>query len=570
MKPRRLLRLLGTTTALVLLLTGVVQAGELPPFDLLVWPLFPGVTPARRTVIPTRSANPSAPTSAPAWHVEPVDSAGDVGWYPALALDAAGYPHISYRDWTNKTLKYAYYDGSNWLLETVPGAGYISGGGTSLALDSQNHPHISYCAGDHTYDCLELRYAWHDGTTWLTETVDSGLFVGGSSALVLDVAGWPQIAYNGASGLSYAHYDGVAWITTTLEVSGHGVGAISLVLDAAGRPHISYADLWYLMYAHYDGAQWVFEEVGVMGEGGCTSLALDGAGLPRIAYEAGDSPSGMGLNYAFYDSQAWSIEWVDWGTFGQYVGGGCSLALDAAGRPHISYNYDYDELRYAHHDGGAWWIETVENVKAALTSLAINTAGQAHISYNTLQSELKFAYRLCAPVGGVTIGGPDRLPVGTTGYYTATTGPLDATPPVTLTWADGTSSATVAYSWTVVGPVALAVTATNVCGQAHGVLTVTVCLPLAGVVITGPPVLYVGQEETYYATPLPISATPPLTYTWDNGTVGPTATYSWATSGTQALVVTANNDCGSTGTATLQIQVVAWPYSSYLPVLWRE
>lgn len=568
MKPRRLLRLLGTTSALVLLLTGVVQAGALPPFGLLAWPPFPGVTPARRTMIPTRLANPSGPTSAPAWHVEPVDSAGDVGWYPSLALDAAERPHISYRDWTNKTLKYAYYDGSNWLLETVPGAGYISGGVTALALDSQDRPHISYCAGDHTYDCLELRYAWHDGTTWLTETVDSGLFVGGSSALVLDAAGRPQIAYDGASGLSYAYYDGAAWITTTLEVSGHGVGAISLVLDATGRPHISYADLWYLMYAHYDGTQWMFEEVGVMGEGGCTSLALDGAGLPRIAYEAGDSPSGMGLEYAAYDGQAWSIEWVDWGTFGQYVGGGCSLALDAAERPHISYNYDYDELRYAHHDGAAWWIEKVGSENGIWTALLLDAAGRAHVSYYA--GDLRYTYRLCTPVIGGAIGGPDRLPVGTTGYYTATTGPLDATPPVTLTWADGTLGPTAVYSWTVVGSETLVVTAGNSCGQAHGALTVTVCLPLSGVVITGPMVLYAGQEGTYYATPLPISATPPLTYAWDNGTVGPTATYRWATSGAQLLVVTAHNDCGSTGSATLQIQVVAWPYSSYLPVLWRE
>ena len=46
------------------------------------------------------------------WHIETVDSEGNVGINSSLALDSGGNPHISYYDVTNTALKYAYYDGS--------------------------------------------------------------------------------------------------------------------------------------------------------------------------------------------------------------------------------------------------------------------------------------------------------------------------------------------------------------------------------------------------------------------------------------------------------------------------
>src|SRR5690606_22313488 len=121
-------------------------------------------------------------------------------------------------------------------------------------------------------------------------------------------------------------------------------------------------------------------------------------------------------------------------------------------------------------------------------SLVLGTDSRAHISYYHAYydtGDLRYASRQCMPVGGATIDGPIRLPVRTAGSYSAAAGPLDATPPVTLTWANGTLGPTAVYSWTVVGSETLVVTAGNSCGQAPGVLTVTVCLPLAGVTITG-------------------------------------------------------------------------------------
>ncbi|MEE8389283.1 MAG: hypothetical protein V3S14_00595 [Anaerolineae bacterium] len=74
--------------------------------------------------------------------------------HTSLALDGAGHPHISYFDDTNDDLKCAWHDGTSWHIETVDSAGSV-GVYPSLALDGAGHPHISY------YDGIDddLKYA---------------------------------------------------------------------------------------------------------------------------------------------------------------------------------------------------------------------------------------------------------------------------------------------------------------------------------------------------------------------------------------------------------------------------
>jgi hypothetical protein len=90
------------------------------------------------------------------WQIRVVDAIWDVGEWNSLVLDMAGQPHISYHDsgYPTSTLKYAHLDGWRWYTETVDSSQVWQhvGWWNSLALDAQGWPHISYCVGARSSD----------------------------------------------------------------------------------------------------------------------------------------------------------------------------------------------------------------------------------------------------------------------------------------------------------------------------------------------------------------------------------------------------------------------------------
>jgi RHS repeat-associated protein len=124
-----------------------------------------------------------------AWTIQTVDS-GFFGNDLSLALDSSDNPHISYfRDISRldyAPLRYARWTGSSWATYTVDnesGAGAYN----SLAVDGAGYAHISY------YSNSGLRYAKGTGSSWAIQTVDSAMPEG--TSIKLNSAGDPQISY---------------------------------------------------------------------------------------------------------------------------------------------------------------------------------------------------------------------------------------------------------------------------------------------------------------------------------------------------------------------------------------
>ena len=298
------------------------------------------------------------------WLKETVDPAWGTGWYASIALDHNQHPHISYRDDTNADLRYAYFDGVRWHIEVVDSNGDV-GGSTSIALDGNNRPHISY------YDSTnaKLKYAYFDGRAWRLETVDTK---GAGSSIAVDSSGRPHISYYRkwfASGwkyeIGYAYKNNNTWILQTVITA--SVDSTSIALDSADRPHIGYHDggQGKLMYAYWSGSAWVTETVesNISWGSAFVSIALDTSNEPRIAFRNSVSQQ---LRYASRLSGTWSLETFDNG------GGYLSLAVDSGDKPVISY-YANGALQLAKKSGGIWSSETVDRSSSfgAYVSLAL-------------------------------------------------------------------------------------------------------------------------------------------------------------------------------------------------------
>ncbi|MDH3328738.1 MAG: hypothetical protein OEM01_05840 [Desulfobulbaceae bacterium] len=288
-----------------------------------------------------------------AWSSSIVDSGLSPNSYyeykaSSIALDSNGYPHISYcmiQDWSSYALKYAYWNGSDWEIETVDDSA-IFRAWTSIALDNSDKPHISYF--DDT--ARNLNYAHWTGSDWQYKVVDSSVWVGWSNSIAVDSLNFPHISYynyNPGSSLMYAHQDAQGWHTETVDDTNPQTGwDTSLALDSMDRPHIAYFSFSgqnNLKYARWDGTQWQRETVDSAGEVGWEpSIALDNSDRPHICYY---DATNTNLKYAFWNGATWMLKTVD---SEGHIGKFSSIALGKSGQPHISY---FDEgnmaLKYA-------------------------------------------------------------------------------------------------------------------------------------------------------------------------------------------------------------------------------
>ena len=128
------------------------------------------------------------------------------GAHSDIALDSDGKPHISYIDTNEQSegvgnLRYAHHDGSTWITSTIDAGGTI-GGFTSIALDDNDVPWISYFDTDDTAWSAsgQLRLATKEDGVWTHSYQDNG--AGKGSEVGIDSGGVAYVAYFDEDGSS--------------------------------------------------------------------------------------------------------------------------------------------------------------------------------------------------------------------------------------------------------------------------------------------------------------------------------------------------------------------------------
>lgn len=105
------------------------------------------------------------------------------------------------------------------------------------------------------------------------------------------------------------------------------------------------------------------------------SLAIDGTGAAHVAF-AGPAPA-YGLQYATNRGGSWTSRVLEDGSILSVA-----IAVDGNGKVHLVYSNNAGELKHASDATGAWSSEMLEDEGGpSHASLALDSAGRAHVSY---------------------------------------------------------------------------------------------------------------------------------------------------------------------------------------------
>jgi hypothetical protein len=155
------------------------------------------------------------------WNLSTIDSANDVGRYSSLALNpTTGRWSLAYEDTTHGWFKYADQTKKGWGATVVDNSTKIGGGYISLAFNAQNGNRAAFSY----YDAFnaDLKYASFNGSSWVKQTVASKGTVGLYSNLLIDPSGAADILYysKNSDTVSRAVSSSTGWSLTPITTDG--------------------------------------------------------------------------------------------------------------------------------------------------------------------------------------------------------------------------------------------------------------------------------------------------------------------------------------------------------------
>jgi len=215
--------------------------------------------------------------AAARFRYQTVDSAGDVGRYPALVVLSDDRPAIAYFDATNNAAKLALLetDGS-WRVESIDATSSV-GSDCDLAVDDDDVLHVAY--RDLTYRAL--RYAKRVDGIWRIEYVDTG----SDEKLPVESVCPAEQRKKAKRGVGFDAHIVVQGATPVISYFDADCGALRLARKAASEWSLQVLDGW-------DASRYTGPSAEPPTEvGRFNDLALDLQGNLAIAYFEG--PSGV-------------------------------------------------------------------------------------------------------------------------------------------------------------------------------------------------------------------------------------------------------------------------------------
>jgi hypothetical protein len=283
------------------------------------------------------------------WITQTIDSSLDNSNYCSLDLDSRDIPHICYFDKTNGDLKYAYLNNTKWEIQVVESEGIV-GYDCSIALDNFDNIHIAYY--DRTKESVyNLKYAfkYKNAYSWTINTIDSNY--GWDISFALNSENDPSLTifdfYRNQS-LTYIYWSEFGWIFKAIDLSLENYSGVSssLCIDSNDKPHIAYLDLTNdnLKYA-FIKEDWIIDQIDSDGfAGSFCSLDLDEYNNPHISYEFNDNNL-INVKYAYWNKLIWDIDTIDLGRLP-------IIDLDNNIFPHVCYldysgfiKYSFPDIR---------------------------------------------------------------------------------------------------------------------------------------------------------------------------------------------------------------------------------
>lgn len=238
-----------------------------------------------------------------------VDTTG-VAWnYQSMIIGANGRPQVAY-EWRENssvgargTVKFALYDGHQWLIETVSGE-QEDAGSPELVVGPDGSSILFYSARGKAFDA-ELRCSRRlEGGHWESEIVDGDGHVGTWSSAAFDASGRLNVAYF----VGYPYYDlrfatlvdGI-WQKELVDSDAETGYNVQLVISESNDIFIGYGSIspWGIRMASRNASGWTLKQIR-SGVGHEFTMALDDGDTPIFALRAG----------SFFLSVPRDSEWV--------------------------------------------------------------------------------------------------------------------------------------------------------------------------------------------------------------------------------------------------------------------